>query len=67
MDLPIYFSRANRNTPVLCSDMREDCYKLFFNEIFIYFLFFAFSKRKLCNGINFRIKDFYEFQCFRDS
>ena len=25
---------------------------------------FAFSKRKLCNGENFRIKDFDEFRCF---
>ena len=26
--------------------------------------FIAFSKRKLCNGENFRIKDFDEFRCF---
>ena len=28
---------------------------------------FAFSKRKLCNGENFRIKDFDEFRCFSGS
>ena len=27
-------------------------------------ILYAFSKRKLCNGENFRIKDFDEFRCF---
>ena len=31
---------------------------------FRFFFDFAFSKRKLCNGENFRIKDFDEFRCF---
>ena len=30
----------------------------------LYGRLFAFSKRKLCNGENFRIKDFDEFRCF---
>ena len=30
----------------------------------LYVKLFAFSKRKLCNGENFRIKDFDEFRCF---
>ena len=32
-------------------------------SIFFFFVF-AFSKRKLCNGENFRIKDFDEFRYF---
>ena len=36
----------------------------FFSQSVHVLLNIAFSKRKLCSGENFRIKDFDEFRCF---
>ena len=50
-------------TDIVMDDLEKTCLDSLKNK-YNCTLLFAFSKRKLCNGENFRIKDFDEFRCF---